>query len=176
MQALGFVPSKSDTSLFIYNKSSISIFVLIYVDDITVTSSSDEAITALLKVLSAEFALKDLGDLHYFLDIEVKQHKDGLHLSQEKYATDLVKKAGLQSCKPAPTPLSSTEKLSLTEEELMSSENGTKYRSLVGALQYLTLTRPDISFVVNKVCQFLHAPTTNHWTATKRIVRYVKPL
>src|SRR4051812_43502450 len=117
MQALGFVPSKSDTSLFIYNKSSISIFVLIYVDDIIVTSSSDEAITALLKDLSTEFALKDLGDLHYFLGIEVKQHKDGLHLSQEKYATDLVKKAGLQNCKPAPTPLSSTEKLSLVEGE-----------------------------------------------------------
>ena len=174
MQALGFVPSKSDTSLFIYNKSSVSIFVLIYVDDIIVTNSSDEAITALLKDLSAEFALKDLGDLHYFLGIEVKQHKDGLHLSQEKYATDLVKKAGLQSCKPAPTPLSSTEKLSLVEGEPLSSENGTKYRSLVGALQYLTLTRPDISFAVNKVCQFLHAPTTVHMTAAKRIVRYVK--
>ena len=151
MQALGFVPSKSDTSLFIYNKSSISIFVLIYVDDIIVTSSSDEAITALLKDLSAEFALNDLGDLRYFLGIDVKQHKDGLHLSQKKYATDLVKKADLQSCKPAPTPLSSTEKLSLVEGEPLSSENGTKYRSLVGALQYLTLTRPDISFAVNKV-------------------------
>ena len=67
MQTLGFVPSKSDTSLFIYNKSRISIFVLIYVDDIIVTSSSDEAITTLLKDLSAEFALKDLGDQHYFL-------------------------------------------------------------------------------------------------------------
>ena len=138
------------------------------------TSSSDEAITALLKDLSAEFALKDLGDLHYFLGIEVKQHKDGLHLSQEKYATDLVKKAGLQSCKPAPTPLSSTEKLSLAEGELLDSENSTKYRSLVGALQYLTLTRPDISFAVNKVCQFLHAPTSAHWTAAKHILRYVK--
>ncbi|XP_073367824.1 uncharacterized protein [Aegilops tauschii subsp. strangulata] len=136
--------------------------------------SSDEAITGLLKDLGADFALKDLGDLHYFLGVEVRKHKDGLLLSQEKYATDLVKKAGLQGCKPSPTPLSSSEKLSLAEGELLSSEDSTKYRSLVGALQYLTLTRPDISFAVNKVCQFLHAPTNVHLTAAKRIVRYVK--
>ena len=120
MQMLGFVPSKSDTSLFIYNKYNTHIFVLIYVDDIIVTSSSDEAITGLLKDLSTEFALKDLGDLHYFLGIEVKKHEDGLHLSQEKYAADLVKKAGLQGCKPSHTPLSSSEKLSLTEGQLLT--------------------------------------------------------
>ena len=104
----------------------------------------------------------------------MKKHDDGLHLSQEKCATDLVKKAGLQGCKPSPTPLSTSEKLSLTEGTPLSKEDNTKYRSLVGALQYLTLTRPDISFAVNKVCQFFHAPTTVHWTAAKRIVRYVK--
>ena len=167
-------PSKSDTSLFIYNRSNTCIFVLIYVDDIIVTSSSNEAIRGLLKDLSADFALKDLGDLHYFLGIEVKKHLNGLHLSQAKYATDLVKKAGLQGCKPSLTPLSSSEKLSLAEGKLLSQEDSTKYRSLVGALQYLTLTRPDLSFVVNKVCQFLHAPTGVHLTAAKRIVRYVK--
>ena len=90
LQTLGHVPSKSDTSLFIYNKFKTSIFVLIYVDDIIVTSSSNEAVTALLKDLNSEFALKDLGDLHYFLGIEVKKNKEGgLHLSQEKYATGL---------------------------------------------------------------------------------------
>ena len=138
------------------------------------TSSSNEAITGLLKDLSVDFALKDLGDLHYFLGIDVKRHKDGLHLSQEKYAVDLVRKAGLQGCKPTPTPLSSSEKLSLTQGTLLTQEDSTKYRSLVGALQYLTLTRPDISFAVNKVCQFLHAPTTVDFTTAKRIVRYVK--
>ncbi|XP_073351893.1 uncharacterized protein [Aegilops tauschii subsp. strangulata] len=79
-------------------ESNTCMFVLIYVDDIIVTSSSNEAIQGLLRDLGAEFALKDLGDLHFFLGIEVKRHKDGLHLSQEKYATDLVKKAGLQGC------------------------------------------------------------------------------
>ena len=128
----------------------------------------------MLKDLGADFALKDLGDLHFFLGIEVKKLGDVLHLSQEKYANDIVKRVGLQGCKPSPTPLSSTEKLSITEGELLNQEDSTKYKSLVGALQYLTITRPDISFAVNKVCQFLHAPTINHWTAAKRIVRYVK--
>lgn len=174
LQALGFSPSKADTSLFIYNKANTSIFVLIYVDDIIVTSSSNKVVTGLLKDLKSEFALKDLGDLHFFLGIEVKKHGNDLHLSQEKYATDLVKSVGLQGCKPSSTPLSSSEKLSLTQENLLNQEDSTNYRSLVGALQYLTLTRPDISFAVNKVCQFLHAPTTVHWTGAKRIVRYVR--
>ena len=149
-------------------------FMLIYVDDIIVTSSSSEAVTALLKDLGSEFALKDLGDLSFFLGIEVKQTDNGIVLSQEKYATDLLKRVGMQNCKPSPTPLSSSEKLSLHEGELLSLEDSTQYRSMIGALQYLTLTRPDISFAVNKVCQFLHAPTTLHWSAAKRILRYVK--
>jgi histone deacetylase 1/2 len=70
--------------------------------------------------------------------------------------------------------LSSSERLSLTDGTPLGSEDCTQYRSIVGALQYLTLTRPDLAFSVNKVCQFLHAPTTEHWTAVKRILRYVK--
>ena len=90
--------------------------MLIYVDDIIVTSSSDKAITALLQDLHSDFALKDLGDLHFFLGIEVKRNSDGgLHLSQEKYATDLLSKASMQSCKPSLTPLCSSENLSLAE-------------------------------------------------------------
>jgi histone deacetylase 1/2 len=72
-----------------------------------------------------------------------------------------------------PTPLSSSEKI-VAQGELLDPEDSTKYRSVVGALQYLTLTRPDLSYAVNKVCQYLHAPTTMHWTAAKRILRYVK--
>ena len=80
----------------------------------------------------------------------------------------------MKDCKPCSTPLSTTEKLSLHEGELLSPEEGKKYRSIVGALQYLTLARPDISFSVNKVCQFLHAPTSLHWIAVKRILRYIQ--
>ncbi|XP_071683505.1 uncharacterized protein [Lolium perenne] len=171
---LGFIPSKADTSLFLFNKASITIFVLIYVDDIIVTSSSDHAISALLRDLNKNFAIKDLGDLHYFLGIEVTRMHNGLLLTQEKYANDLLQKIGMQGCKSAPTPLSSTEQLSLTDGTPLGSDDSTQYRSVVGGLQYLTLTRPDLAYSVNKVCQYLHAPTTEHWTAVKRILRYVK--
>jgi histone deacetylase 1/2 len=174
LQQLGFVPPKGDTSLFLYKKAHIMIFFLIYVDDIIVTSSSDKAISALLHDLNADFALKDLGDLHFFLGIEVKKTQTGLLLTREKYAADLLAKVGMKDCTTSPTPLSSTEKLSLTEGSPLGPDDSTQYRSIVGALQYLTLKRPDISFSVNKVCQYLHAPTTAHWTATKRILRYVQ--
>jgi histone deacetylase 1/2 len=173
LQELGFMASKADTSLFIYNKSGIIIFVLVYVDGIIVTSSSNKAIASLLQDLGSAFALKDLGDLHFFLGIEVKHLNQGIVLTQEKYALDLLDRVGLKSCKTLLTPLSASEKLSVTERELLGPEDSTRYRSIVGALQYLTLTRPDISFSVNKVCQFLHVPTTVHWTTVKRIMRYI---
>jgi histone deacetylase 1/2 len=77
-------------------------------------------------------------------------------------------------CKPVSTPLSVSEKLSAHSGTALGETDATRYRSIVGALQYLTLTRPDISFAVNKVCQFLHSPTIDHWMAVKRILRYVK--
>ena len=148
--------------------------MLIYVDDIIVTASSEEAVSALLCDLKREFALKDLGDLHYFLGIEVKRNKEGIILSQSKYARDILSRVGMANCKAATTPLSATEKLSRYEGDFLSADDSTKYRSIVGALQYLTLTRPDLAFSVNKVCQFLHVPTTIHWTSVKRILRYIK--
>ena len=127
-----------------------------------------------MRDLSKEFALKDLGNLHYFLGIKVQKVNDGLALNQTKYAKEVLARVGMENCKGSPTPLSSSEKISAYEGELLGPNDSTKYRSMVGALQYLTLTRPDISYAVNKICQFLHAPTTLHWTAAKRVLRYVK--
>jgi histone deacetylase 1/2 len=132
------------------------------------------ATQSLLKDLEVDFALKDLGDLHYFLGIEVKRKPDGLVLSQQRYATDVLRRANMWQYNSVDTPISTSEKLSITEGCRLGDEDSTNYRSVVGALQYLTLTRPDLSFAVNKVCQFLHSPTTAHWSAVKRILRYVK--
>jgi histone deacetylase 1/2 len=170
---LGFRTSKSDTSLFIYSKKGITIFMLIYVDDIIVTESSQEAIAALLCDLRQEFAIKDLGDLSYFLGIEMRKDREGIIFSQEKYARDILARVGMMKCKPSVTPLSTSEKLSKYEGNALDQGDSTRYRSIVGGLQYLTLTRPDLAFSVNKVCQFLHSPTTVHWTAVKRILRYI---
>jgi hypothetical protein len=174
LQSLGFSPSKTDISLFHYKKGSITMFLLIYVDDIIIASSSSDATVTLLHALQSDFALKDLGHLHYFLGIEVTWSADSLFLSQQKYTTDLLQRAGMMRCKPAPTPLSSSAKIATHDGVRLSPEDATKYRSIVSALQYLTLTRPDISFSVNKVCQYLQAPTSVHWTAVKQILRFLK--
>jgi histone deacetylase 1/2 len=146
------------------------VFVPVYVDDIIVVSSNPKATTGLLHELKKDFALKDLGELHYFLGMEVTKVRDGIILSQDKYASDLLKKVNMSSCKPASTPILTSAKLSAP----LGPNDARNYRSVVGALKNLTLTRPDISFAVNKVCQLLHAPTEVHWSAVKRILRYVK--
>jgi histone deacetylase 1/2 len=148
-------------------------FVLVYVDDIIVASSSQAATDALLRNLEKEFALKDLGDLHYFLGIEVSS-RDGLRLSQGRYVADMIQRARMKKRKSINTPLPTTEKLSANEGQKLGSEDSTKYRQLVRALQYFTLTRLDISFSVNKVCHFLRELTTVHWSVVKRILRYVQ--
>jgi hypothetical protein len=152
----------------------VTIFLLIYVDDIVVASSSSHVVEAHVAALRQDFTLEDLGPLHYFLGIEVKENKDGIVMSQRKYALEIIKKAGMEHCKPVKTPLSSTEKYSADKGTLLDAKAATKCRSIVGILQYLTLTRPDLAFSVNKACQFLHAPTSDHMIVVKRILRYVQ--
>jgi hypothetical protein len=92
----------------------------------------------------------------------VKKQGDGIILCQEKYAMDVLAKVGMCNCKAVATPLSTSEKLSLEGGRRLGEKDSMQYQSVVSALQYLTLTRPDLSFLVNKVCQFFHAPTTLH--------------
>jgi hypothetical protein len=113
---LGFNSSKADTSLFFYSHHGITMFKLIYVDDTIVVSSSNDAVTALLQDLQKDFALKDLGKLHYFVGIEVSQTASGILLSQEKYANDLLKKVGMSNCKPVSTAMSTSEKCPCMKE------------------------------------------------------------
>jgi histone deacetylase 1/2 len=174
LQELGFVPSKADVSLFIYRTPTVAMFMLVYVDDIIVISSTKAAADQLLARLREEFPVKDLGNLNFFLGIEVKSTPDGIVLAQKKYISDLLTRTNMLQAKGVSTPMVTTEKLSRFDGEILSPADATRYRSVVGALQYLTLTRPDISFSVNKVCQFLATPTEVHWTAVKRILRYLK--
>jgi hypothetical protein len=149
-------------------------YVLVYVDDIIMATSSPTDTTTLLKALDTDFMLKDLGELHFFLSIEVTKNLAGLSLSQGKYVEDLLKIAGMVSCKPINTPLWTLEKLSAHVATLLRPNDATSYCSLVGSLQYLTLTRAEIAFSMNKVCQYLYVPTTLHLVAVKRILRYVR--
>jgi hypothetical protein len=101
---LGFVIYKVDTSLFIYNKRGVTMYLLVYVDDIIMVSSSSQTVTTLLQDLRSNFALKDLGELHYFLGAQVKKMCDGLSLSQKKYASGILQLTGMSKCKPVKTP------------------------------------------------------------------------
>ncbi|OIW21109.1 hypothetical protein TanjilG_29361 [Lupinus angustifolius] len=171
--SLGFTTSKCDNSLFIHFSSTYKLYVLVYVDDIIVTRSSQSHVQQLISSLNSAFALKQLGKLDYFLGIEVKHLQDGsLHLNQSKYVKDLLERAHMHLAKSAATPMASNCKL--TKHGGQSFEDPTLYKSIVGALQYATITRPDIAFSVNKVCQFLSQPLQDHWTTVKRILRYLQ--
>ncbi|CAH9136574.1 unnamed protein product, partial [Cuscuta epithymum] len=168
----GFVCSKSDNSLFIFRQGSTILYLLLYVDDIIITGNSPSFINTFISCLGRYFAMKDLGDLHFFLGVQAVRHSKGLFLSQQKYVSDLLTRFHLHILKPVRTPLPSRTKLSLTDGDLLTEP--TEYRSMVGALQYLTMTRPDITFAVHLVSQFMHAPRTSHMLAVKRIFRYLQ--
>ena len=111
-----------------------------------------KAIDHLVYGLRGEFAVKDLGNLHYFLGIEVAHRTAGLTLTQRKYALDLLRRVAMLKCKPEDTPMSATVRLVSVDSCHLGEDDATTYRSIVGGLQYLTLTRPDLSFAVNQVC------------------------
>uniref|UniRef100_A0A2N9ITN0 Reverse transcriptase Ty1/copia-type domain-containing protein n=1 Tax=Fagus sylvatica TaxID=28930 RepID=A0A2N9ITN0_FAGSY len=169
---LGFITSAADSSLFIYHHHHVIAYLLLYVDDIVLTSNSISYLDSLILQLRKVFDIKDLGPLHYFLGLQVSRSSDALHVTQTKYASDLLTKHHMVDSKIAHTPCSPNTRLSIHEGELLFDPHG--YRSLVGALHYLTFTRPDISFAVHQVCQYMVAPTTTHLTAAKRILRYIK--
>jgi histone deacetylase 1/2 len=144
----------------------------VYVDGILLTGNNSTLLCHLITLLNSEFKIRDLGSVHYFLGIEVTKTAMGLMLSQHKYTLDIIRRAGMSLCKAADRPASSSSKLLLTSDTMYSDP--TRYRQIVGALQYLTFTRQDICYAVNKVCQFMHSPTDGHWSLVKRIVRYLQ--
>ncbi|KAM5580161.1 hypothetical protein ABKV19_009748 [Rosa sericea] len=172
IEDLGFKESRADYSMFTYRHDGVFLILLIYVDDILLTGNNPSSINKLIHRLSSLFSMKDLGPIHYFLGIEATYHGSHLSLTQTKYVVDLLKHTNMHEVQPISSPATSGQKLSKHAGTCLSDPS--EYRSVVGALQYLTLTRPDISYSVNQACKFMQAPTTTHWTAVKRILRYLK--
>ncbi|KAM2884753.1 hypothetical protein COP2_012021 [Malus domestica] len=169
LSSFGFHGSQNDHSLFV-KKDPTLVFILIYVDDILVTGPDAQACQATISQLSALFPIKDLGPLHYFLGIEVKRSSSGIFISQTKYILDLLQKSKMDDAKPCATPLNT---FSMDHESPLLSDP-TEHRSLVGGLQYLTRSQPDLLFAVNLVCQFMHQPRESYLQTVKRILRYLK--
>jgi len=172
LMVVGFSPSKTDTSLFVYQAHGVAAYLLVYVDDIIVTSSHPSFLESIISKLGDEFSIHDLGCLSLFLGIEVKHTATGLYLSQKQYIANLITRAAMHNCKPVRTLMAPNVKLHAGDSPLF--DDPTLYRTIVGALQYVTLTRPDLAFVVNKVCQFMHSPSQNQWVVVKSILRYLK--
>lgn len=169
---LGFFNSWSDSSLFIKHDSSSTLAILIYMDDLIVTGSSPFIVSEFMTRLCSTFDSRQLGDLGYFLGIETTRTDLLLHLSQTRYAAELLRRFNMDSCKPCSTPIAPQTRLSLHSGDTVPDP--TVYRSIIGGLQCLTLTRPDIAFAVNQVCQFMNQPRSSHLQAAKRVLRYIK--
>jgi hypothetical protein len=169
---VGFTASQADPSLFIYRHGSTVLYLLLYVDDIIITGNLPTAVTELITNLASVFDLKDLGPLKYFLGLQIDYKSSGFFVHQSKYALDVLSRHNMTTCKPCTSPFVSCSKLSSDVVEFLLDP--TPYRSLVGALQYLTFTRPDLSFAVNSLCQHMQNPTSAHMIAAKRVLRYVR--
>jgi hypothetical protein len=165
------VEAKSDTSLFIFQRGLDTIYLLLYVDDIVMIASSLSLLRHTIEALQQEFAMKDLGPLHYFLGITVNHCDYALFLSQRQYILDILERAGMSACKPCSTPVDTHAKVSGDGAPV---DDPTHYCSLAGALQYLTFTRLDIAYAVQQVCLFMHDPREPHLNLVKRILRYLQ--
>lgn len=126
---------------------------------------------ACISALSSRFSLKEPSDLTYFLGVEATRTSAGLHLMQRKYIIDLLTKTKMLDAKPVATPMPISPKLTITSGQAMDDPR--EFRMILGSLQYLSFTRPDIAYSVNKLSQFMHRPTDEHWQAVKRVLRYL---
>uniref|UniRef100_A0A2N9HBC0 Integrase catalytic domain-containing protein n=1 Tax=Fagus sylvatica TaxID=28930 RepID=A0A2N9HBC0_FAGSY len=168
----GFSASSYDSALFFRRSDHGITLLLLYVDDMIITGDDVQGIQDLKRFLGQHFEMKDLGPLSYFLGLEVSSSSDGYYLTQAKYTSDLISRAGITDSKIVDTPIEYNNRLNTHDGEPLP--DATLYRQLVGSLVYLTVTRPDISYAVHIVSQFMAAPRSLHYAAVLRILRYLK--
>jgi Reverse transcriptase (RNA-dependent DNA polymerase) len=147
--SIGFHASRYDPSLFVLHFQGGTIILLVYVDDIIITGTHHALIAHIIQQLQARFVIKDLGSLHYFLSIKVLSNSRDIHLCQQKYVCDLLKRTNMYESKSSPSPIIINNSLFKFEGDPFDEPS--LYRTIVGVLQYATITRPDIAFAVNKV-------------------------
>ena len=169
----GYTQRQSDHTLLVKFSTGRKIAILIvYADDTILTGDYDEEEVSLKNLLAKEFEIKDLGDLKYFLGMEVAWSKKGICISQRKCILDLLEETGMLGCKPLDIPMDSNVKLGL-DQDSPSIDKG-QYQQLVGKLIYLSHTRPDIEFSVSLVSKFMNNPTKEHLDVVYRILQYLK--
>ncbi|XP_039168789.1 uncharacterized mitochondrial protein AtMg00810-like [Eucalyptus grandis] len=177
----GFQQSRFDYAAFTWTQGTSSIYLMIYVDDILIMGNDEIAIKGLKGYLHSTFHIKDLGSPKYFLGIEIARSSQGISLSQRKFALEIISEVGLSGCKPAVVPIEQNVKLTTADYDVEVPQEADPtlkdplgYQKLVGKLIYLTMTRPDISYAVQTLSQFMHKPKQSHMNATLKVVRYLK--
>ena len=170
----GFHQSLADYSLFIHKQGSSYILAVVYVDDILLTGNNVSLIDTLKAALHSAFSIKDLGEAKYYLGLEVSRSSDGIMLSQKKFILDMLQSANLLDAKPLSIPLDQHVKMYDNDKSGRLIDNPLLYRSLVGKMLYLTFTRPDISYSVHLLSQYMQAPREKHLSAVFRVLRYLK--
>ena len=175
----GLVQSCSDYSLFTLSVNNVFLALLIYVDDIVLNGNSKSEIHRVKSHLKTNFLIKDLGELQFFLGIEILKSETGLCMSQRKYCLELLNDFGYLGCKPIRTPMDmnlivtdTVESASSSSDSLLTDISG--FQRLIGRLIYLLATRPDISIAVQCLSQFMHAPRKSHLNLALRVLRYLK--
>ncbi len=161
----GFQTSNANFSIYVKKKDHGIVVIVIYVDDLIITRDSDADIFDLKKFLKQKFEMKDLGELHYFLSIEVIQSMKGIWLLQRQYALNKLSEYGMTGCKPISIPLEQNVKLNVDEGDFV--EDTTMYRCIVGSLNYMTITRPNLSYEVGVANQFMQRPWKPHLDAMR---------
>ncbi|KAJ9546944.1 hypothetical protein OSB04_019487 [Centaurea solstitialis] len=168
----GFKRGTIDTTLFLKKEGDDLLLVQIYVDDILFGSTNPELCTNFSKIMETEFEMSMIGELNFFLGIQVKQNPDGIFINQSKYIKDMLKKFHMTDCSPIKTPMPTGN---LLGPDLAGKSVDQKiYRSMIGSLLYLTATRPDIMFSTCFCARFQANPKDSHLAAVKRILRYLK--
>ena len=145
---------------------------MVYVDDIPIATDNPQSIAELKVLLYQQFKLKDLGDLKFFLGLEIARSVLDIHLCQREYTLELLSDAGLLGCKPAKTPMEQNLKLSKFQGEVLKDPSS--YRRLIGRLLYLTIIRIDFIFTVHRLSQFMSRPRKPDLHAANRILQYLK--
>ncbi|KAD6118823.1 hypothetical protein E3N88_10094 [Mikania micrantha] len=167
-----FTRGSIDKTLFIKNVGQHNLLVQIYVDDIIFASSDLKLCDAFTELMTKKFEMSAMGELKFFLGLQIKQKHDGIFIHQSKYIKELLKKFDLQNCKPCSSPMSSTTQLDADLKG--TSVDETLYRCMIGSLMYLTASRPDIMFATCVCARFQAAPKESHLIAVKRIFRYLQ--
>ena len=168
----GFSGSSFGTTIFLRRSDHGITSLLLYVDDMIITGDDMQGVQDLKHFLGRQFEMKDIGLLNYFVGLEVCSSTDGYYLTQAKYTSDLISRASITDSKIVNTPIEYNCRLNSHDGESLS--DATLYKQLVGSLFYLTVTRPDISYEVHVVSQFMAAPRSPHCAAVLMILRYLK--